>query len=179
MTVTIEKGGPLAVPLEDLKRYLGISLADEDAALTDLLRAASEAVERYLGLMLIARSVSEVRPASSAWGRLTMAPVRAIGAVEGLPADGAAFALPVEAYAIDIDGQGIGLVRVLNPGSAGRIRVSYQAGMAAATDEVPDAIQHAIVRLAGEWHARREGLEGELPASVAALLRPWRRMVLA
>ncbi|MBU0792651.1 MAG: hypothetical protein KJ752_01620, partial [Alphaproteobacteria bacterium] len=38
MTVTIEKGGPLAVPLEDLKRYLGISLADEDAALTDLLR---------------------------------------------------------------------------------------------------------------------------------------------
>ncbi|MCW2393692.1 MULTISPECIES: head-tail connector protein [unclassified Sphingobium] len=179
MSVIIEKGGPLAVPLEDLKQYLGVSLADDDAALTDLLRAASEAAEQYLGQMLIERAVTEVRGASGAWGRLTMAPVSATSSIEGLPADGAAFVLPVTAYTIDIDAQGAGWVRILNPGSAGRVRVTYRAGLALATDNVPDALQHAVVRLAGEWYARRDGLEGDLPASVVSLLRPWRRVHLA
>lgn len=49
MTVTIETGGPLAVPLDDLKAYLAISLDAEDLALTGLIRAASAAAERFLG----------------------------------------------------------------------------------------------------------------------------------
>ena len=176
MTVTIEKGGPLAVPLDDLKRYLGISLDDEDDVLSDLIRTASEMAEGFLGRMVIVRSVTEMRGAGSGWQRLVMQPVQAIGAVEGVPADGAAFALPVEAYAVDIGADGAASVRVVTPGSAGRVRVTYTAGMASVTDDVPDAIQHAIIRMAGELHARREGLEGELPASVTALLRPWRRV---
>jgi uncharacterized phiE125 gp8 family phage protein len=179
MTVTIAKGGPLAVPLDDLKAYLRISLTDEDAALTDLLHSASETAERFLGQMIVARTVDEVLPAGSGWRSLALRPVRSITAVTGIPAEGAEFALPVENYAIDIDAGGAGLVRVLNPGAAGRIRVTYLAGMASDDSAVPDAIQHAIVRLAGELNARREGLEPELPASVAALLRPWRRLALA
>ena len=42
MTVTIETGGALAAPLAGLKAYLRISGADEDALLTDLIRAASD-----------------------------------------------------------------------------------------------------------------------------------------
>ena len=103
-----------------------------------------------------------------------MRPVRAVTDVDGLPADGASFALPPTDYALDIDAQGTGWVRLHNAGSAGRIRVTYLAGLAADADEVPDAIQHAIVRMAGELHAQREGLEGKVPASVATLLRPWR-----
>ena len=179
MTVTIAKGGPLAVPLDELKAYLKISLTDEDDALADLLRTASEATERFLGQLVVARSVDEVLPAGSGWRTLAIRPVRSITAVTGIPAEGAEFALPVENYAIDIDVGGAGLVRVINPGAAGRVRVIYLAGMASDDSQVPDAIQHAIVRLAGELHARREGLETELPASVAALLRPWRRLALA
>lgn len=65
------------------------------------------------------------------------------------------------------------------PGLAGRVRVTYSAGMVEDASDVPDAIQHAIIRFAGELHASREGLEPELPASVVALLRPWRRLALA
>jgi uncharacterized phiE125 gp8 family phage protein len=179
MTVTIAKGGPLAAPLDDLKAYLRISLNDEDAALTDLIHSASEMAERFLGQLISARSVEEVLGARRGWQALAIRPVRSIIAVMGIPAEGAEFALPVGNYGLDIDPVGTGLVRVSNPGSAGRIRVTYMAGLASDGGEVPDAIQHGIVRLAGELHARREGLEAEMPASVAALLRPWRRMHLA
>lgn len=108
MTVTIAKSGPLAVPLDDLKAYLKISLTDEDDALTDLLRTASEAAERFLGQLVVARSVDEVLPAGSGWRTLAIRPVRSITAVTGIPAEGAEFALPVENYAIDIDAGGVG-----------------------------------------------------------------------
>jgi uncharacterized phiE125 gp8 family phage protein len=179
MTVTIEKGGPLTAPLDDLKAYLKISLDEEDAALTDLIRSASEAAERFLGQLIVARGVEEVLGVRTDWQKLSIRPVRSITSVIGIPADGPEFALAVANYAIDIDAGGTGWVRVSSPGSAGRVRVRYQAGLVSDEDDVPDAIQHAIVRLAGEWHAAREGLEAELPASVSALLRPWRRMVLA
>jgi hypothetical protein len=42
MTVTIESGGPLPASLDGLKAYLRISTADEDALLTDLIRAAGD-----------------------------------------------------------------------------------------------------------------------------------------
>lgn len=179
MIVTIDKGGPLAVPLADLKAYLGISLDGEDGLLTDLLRSASETAERFLGFMLVARTVDEILFARCGWQRLGAGPVRSITAVAGIPADGPEFPLPVEDHAVDIDANGAGWLRVVNPGSAGRVRVTYQAGMASDGSGVPDAVQHGIVRLAGEWHGRREGLESELPASVAALWRPWRRVHLA
>jgi uncharacterized phiE125 gp8 family phage protein len=179
MTLTIAKGGPLAVPLEDLKTYLKIGLDEEDAALTHLLHAAREVAERFLGHLLVARSVQEVLGVGQAWQKLAIRPVRSIGSVAGLDAEGAEFPLPVGGYAIDIDSGGTGWVRIVNAGAATRICVTYSAGLASSEAEVPDALQHAIVRMAGELHARREGLEGELPASVAAMLRPWRRMTLA
>lgn len=179
MTVTIAKGGPLAVPLADFKAYLKISLDEEDEALVDLIRTASEAVERFIGELVIVRAIDEVMSARSGWQKLAVRPVRSITGLIGIPAEGAEFALPVESYAIDIDAGGTGWLRILNPGSAGRVRVTYAAGTADDDGGVPDAIQHGILRLAGELHARREGLEMDMPASVAALLRPWRRMALA
>ena len=179
MTLTITKGEPLAVPLEDLKAYLKISLDEEDSALTDLLHVARETAERFLGQLIVARTVEEVLGARNAWAKLAIRPVRSIAAVVGIPPEGAEFALPVGDYAIDIDGGGTGWVRIANAGAATRIRVTYSAGLASSSAEVPDAVQHAIVRLAGELHAQREGLEAELPASVAAMLRSWRRMPLA
>ncbi len=60
MTVTIDRGGPLAVPLDALKAYLRIGLDEEDVALAELIRAASDAAERFLGQLLIARTVDEI-----------------------------------------------------------------------------------------------------------------------
>lgn len=179
MTVTIESGGPLAAPLDALKAYLRISRPDEDDVLTDLIRAASDVAERFIGQLIVERGVEEVLNVRGDWQRLAIRPVTAISAVRGIPAEGSEFALPVDAYAIDIDGSGDGWVRVTRPGAAGRVRVIYRAGLAAEAASVPDAIRHGIVRLAGDYHALREGVEPVPPASVAVLWRPWRRMRLS
>jgi len=179
MTVTIEPAAMLAAPLTALKTYLAISLDDEDEALADLIRAASEVAERYIGQLLIARTVTQILGVRSGWQKLAIRPVTGIIAVDGLPADGAAFALPADSYGTEIDAGGTGRIRIAMPGAAGRVRVRYTAGMASDAAGVPDAIRHGIIRLAGEYHARREGLEPDPPASVIALWRPWRRVQLA
>lgn len=178
MTVTIESGGPLAAPLDGLKAYLRITSDNEDALLTDLIRAATDVAERFIGQLLIVRGVEEMLAPSRAWRALAIRPVTGIDAVAGVPASGEAFALPVDAYAIDIDGNGDGWVRVSDAGEATRIHVSYQAGIAEDADGIPDAIRLGIIRLASDYHALREGVTPHPPASVAALWRPWRRMVL-
>ncbi|MBO9580736.1 MAG: phage head-tail connector protein [Sphingobium sp.] len=182
MTVTIENGGPLAAPLDALKAYLRISSTAEDDLLTDLLRAATDVAERFIGQLIIARGIEEMMEPSNAWRALAMRPVTAITAVAGVPASGPEFALGVDAYAVDIDGNGDGWLRVRDAGAAvqsfGRIHVSYRAGIAADADGVPDSIRLGIVRLAGDYHALREGVRAHPPASVTALWRPWRRMVL-
>jgi uncharacterized phiE125 gp8 family phage protein len=179
MTVTLEGTAPLAVPIDALKDYLRISRDDEDALLESLIRAASGAAERFIGAMLIVREVNETLGAAPDWRRLAMGPVRAITSLAGVPAEGSEFPLPVESYGIDIDGKGDGWVRVTRPGAAGRVRVTYEAGMANAVEDLPEPIRHGIIRFAGELHASREGLEVRAPSSVEALWRPWRRMRLS
>ena len=178
MTVTIESGGPLAAPLEALKAYLRISAYDEDDLLADLIRAATDVAERFIGQLLIERDVEEMLAPSPDWRALAIRPVTSIIAVTGVPASGAEFALGLDGYSVDIDGHGDGWLRVRDAGEATRIHVTYRAGIAADAESVPDSIRLGIVRLAGDYHALREGMDARPPASVAALWRPWRRMVL-
>lgn len=179
MTVTLESGAPLAVSLDVLKSYLRISRDDEDVLLESLIRAATDAAERFTGQVLAARGVTEDIAASVAWKRLSIGPVRSIGAVAALAADGGTSVLGPDGYVTDIDGNGDGWLRVMQTSGAKRVRVTYQAGMAGDAAGLPEGIRHGIVRLAGEYHASREGLEAKPPASVAALWRPWRRMRLS
>ncbi|HEX7820320.1 MAG TPA: phage head-tail connector protein [Sphingobium sp.] len=183
MTVTMESAATPVVALDDLKRYLKISLGDDDALLGELLRAATDMAERFTGQILVDRAVAEVMPVTGEWQRLSIRPVRAVTGVVAIPATGAEFALAVEAYAIDIDRNGDGWVRVVRQGAAAgmgaRVRVAYRAGIAADGAGVPEAIRHGIIRLAGEYHASRDGLEVRPPAAVSALWRPWRRMRLS
>ncbi|MET0136998.1 MAG: phage head-tail connector protein [Sphingobium sp.] len=179
MTVTMESAATPVVALDELKDYLKISLADDDALLADLLFAATDMAERFTGQILVDRPVAEVMPVTGEWQRLSIRPVRSVTGMTGLPAEGAEFALAVDAYAIDIDRNGDGWVRVSRQGAAGRVRVVYRAGIAADGAGVPEAIRHGIIRLAGEYHASRDGLEVRPPAAVSALWRPWRRMRLS
>ena len=87
------------------------------------------------------------------------------------------FPLPVASYAIDIDPSGNGWVRVSQPGAAGRMRVTYAAGMAADAAQVPDVLRQGIIMLAAHLHRERDrDVPLDPPAAVAALWRPWRRM---
>ncbi|MDP3906339.1 phage head-tail connector protein [Novosphingobium sp.] len=167
--------------LTELKDWLGITTSTDDAQLTSLLRAALDLCEGFTGSMPLQQVCEAVLPVSAGWQDLPARPVQAITLVEGIPAEGARFAVPTADYALDLTADGGGRVRVLNPGAAGRIAVRFSAGLAADWSALPEALRHGAVRLAAHQYRQREGAEdGAMPpAAVAALWRPWRRLRLA
>jgi uncharacterized phiE125 gp8 family phage protein len=166
--------------LSDLRAWLRVECEDEDPLLLALIAAGVRHAEAFTGMALIARPGVARIAASSDWKRLPVTPVRSITAVTGIPAEGASFVLPAGDYAVDIDSYGDGWVRVMNAGAAGRIDVSFTAGLAETWEDLPEPVRLAALRLTGYLHANRDGdVDGGPPAAVAALLRPWRRMRLS
>ena len=179
------EGEALVLPPEAAgaaKGFLRVERGDEDELIASLVAAAAELCEGFVGQALIARGFTETLPASRAWQRLSRRPVRSIGAVEALMLDGDSEALASDGYAIDIDSDGDGWVRLTSPGEARRIRIGYQAGAAAGWAELPAALRHGIARLAAHFYTRRTAESGRPdetpPAAVTALWRPYRRMRL-
>jgi uncharacterized phiE125 gp8 family phage protein len=179
------EGEALVLPPEAAgaaKALLRVERADEDGLIGSLAAAAAELCESFTGQALLARGFVETMPASRAWQRLSRTPVRAITLVEALPAEGPAEPLPIGAYAIDIDANGDGWVRLAEPIEPRRIRVGYQAGVAGGWADLPAALRHGIVRLAAHFYTIRAA-EGPRPAdpppaAVTALWRPYRRLRL-
>lgn len=174
--LTIE---PLAAPPEaagEAKTYLRITGADEDELVARLVRVAAELCEQFTGQALLARAVVETVEAAQAgrWRRLGRSPVRSITSVEGASEGGEPVALPPDAYAIDIDANGDGWIK---PAAAGSLRVTYQAGLAAAWETLPEPLRHGAIRMAAHLYAHRDAARGDgPPAAVTALWRPWRRL---
>ena len=165
--------------LAELKDWLGITRAGDDAQLTTLLRAALDACEDFTGLMPLQQSCSEVLRASGGWEVLATSPVQAITAVTGLVADGSSFVFAANAYQLELDADGGGRVRVAMPGAAGRVLVNFVAGLSADWPSLPDQLRHGMMRLAAQQYHQRED-DGAAamtpPAAVAALWRPWRKL---
>ena len=179
MGMTSISPGALAAPVDELKAYLRIETSGEDALLAGLLRSAAALCEQFVGQWLIAREAEETLSVCAAWQKLAARPVGAILSVTGVPGEGEAFALPAGSYAVDIDRNGDGWVKVGAPGAAARIRVRYRAGLAGEINGLPEPIRQGIVRLSAEQYARRDGGDADPPAAVAALWRPYRRMRLS
>ena len=160
--------------LEEAKAYLRVETGAEDALIETMVTAARDVCEAFVGGPLVRRELTATVAADGAWQRLETAPVWAIGAVEAVDDAGTATALPASAYAIDIDARGEGWVRA--PGT-GRVRVTYQAGLAADAAAVPAPLTQGVIRLAAHLYTVRD--TGQTPpAAVTALWRPWRRMRL-
>ncbi len=167
--------------LGDLKAWLAITTPGDDAALSALLATALETCEGFTGAMPLAQLCEEILPASRTWQRLATGPVQAVTWVEGIPAGGARFAIPVTDYAVDLDADGGASFRLVQPGEAERVAVRFTAGMVAGWAELPDSLRHGVLRLAAHHYRQRESDSPQAmpPAAVAALWRPWRRMRVA
>ena len=179
------EGEALVLPPEAAgaaKGFLRVERAEEDGLIGSLAAAAAELCESFTGQALLARSFAETLAASRAWQRLARTPVRSIVSVEALPPEGPAEPLANSLYAIDIDAQGDGWVRLTGPHEVRRIRVGYEAGVAGAWADLPAALRHGIARLAAHFYTVRtaEGARpaDPVPAAVAALWRPYRRLRL-
>jgi uncharacterized phiE125 gp8 family phage protein len=181
------EGDALVLPVDALaeaKALLRAGDSGEDALIAAIATGAAALCERFTGQVLIARSFRQLldRPhpgREPGWRRLARTPVRTIGPVETLGADGTATALAVPDYAVDIDANGDGWVRAGR--AAGRLRVGYEAGLAADWAGIPAPLRQGILRLAAHLYTFRADAEaqGAPPAAVTALWRPWRRLRLS
>jgi uncharacterized phiE125 gp8 family phage protein len=165
--------------LDELKQWLAIRSATDDAALLRTLRTALDMCEAFIGAAALPCTFEETLPAACDWQALSTRPVSAIVAVSGLTAQNMRTTLPVDAYEIDIDAEGAGRVRLLRDIGTARMVVRAAAGIAPSWDLLPDGLRHGLVRLAAHtWRARDTASDAGPPAAVAALWRPWRRMRL-
>jgi len=174
-----------AAALAEAKALLRAADAGEDALIAELLESAALLCERFTGQALLARGFRETIGGaatdwrrSRGWHRLGRSPVRAITLVEAIDGGGAAVALAPADYAIDLDSNGDGWVRPAAP--AARLRVRFEAGMAAEWPVLPAPLRHGILRLAAHLYTFRTdaGAVAEPPAAVTALWRPYRRLRL-
>ena len=168
-----------AVTMSEAQAYVRIETGEEEAVLAGLIRTASAVCEEFLNRVVIARDFALDVPASGAWERVPMTPVRAISSVESVNAAGVATALTSSGYSIDIDCSGDGWVRLCQPTDGSRVRVTGSAGMASSENEVPEPIRQGVLRLVAHLFTSRDGPAGDPPAAVTALWRPYRRLRLA
>lgn len=162
------------VTISEAQAFARIETGAEEAVLAGLVRTASALCEAFLGQVVIARPFAETVSASMQWRRLEVMPVRAIdGAAQG------GIALPVTAFASDIDSTGCGWFRATDGSVTGLVTVSGSAGMAIDCNGVPEPIRQGVLRLVAHLFTGRDGDGGEVPAAVTALWRPYRRIRLA
>jgi uncharacterized phiE125 gp8 family phage protein len=185
--------GPAAEPisLAEAKAHLRIDGNDEDALLASLIAAARMAVERTLSLALITESWSLYL---DGWPRsgtivLPIQPAQAVTAVRVYDPDDEPATVNSETYSVDVLSEPARLVlsagavqlspaRLLNA-----FEVAFTAGYGDEASDVPDPLRHAIKLLVAHWFEQREPVvlgaaAQEVPATVAGLLLPYRRVRL-
>jgi len=175
-----------AAALAELKAWLAITTAADDAALSTLVAAALDLFEAFTGIMPLVAQCEELLPARAGECAQALAtrPVRAVSLVEAIAADGTRQALPSAAYALEPQADGAMRIRLSDPGPASRIAVRFTAGMAEEWGALPAPLRHGVIRLAAHQFRRRDDGEGQgegaqPPAAIAGLWQPWRRIRLA
>ena len=157
------------------RAFLRSDAAGEDALVERLAAAAIQLGEAFTGTLFVRRGCEDVVAATRGWQPLAAVPVVAISGVTGLVSDGAPFVLSPADFAIDIDSEARGWVRVLHAGAATRVAVAYRAGLAETWDMLPAPIAQGTVALIAHLFDDRAGATLP-PAAVVALWRPYRRM---
>jgi len=178
--------------LNELKAFLRIEHNDDDANLASFLRTSIGLCEQFIGQILVNRHLESRENIGRDWARLPGRPVTAILSVSQQQADGTVTPLPAESYAIDIDVDGDGWVRMAASeefpgqgsggaeyGGAGRLIVAYRSGMAADWNDVAEPLRQGIIRLSAHLYTHRDDQESRgLPSAVSALWKPYRRIRL-
>ena len=93
--------------LHELKAWLRIDTAQEDALLFAQIRAAVDMAGRFMGQPLLATDCAEDLPATTGWQRLGVGGVLSI--TDALAVDAP---LPAHAWEMDIDRHGVGWIRL-------------------------------------------------------------------
>lgn len=187
--VAILTSAPQAEPvtLDEARLFARIDGTAEDAAVTQMIRAARTDVESRTGRALVTQGWRIVRDGVPRGGvvRLAPAPVQTVYAVTVYGDDGAPQVVPAADYEVDLASSPGRLV--FSTSWAGRavngLEIDLTAGYGAPA-AVPAPLKHAILMLVAYWYEQREAalvgaVAGPVANGVAALCAPYRMARLA
>lgn len=175
---TSAEPGEAPVNLNEARGWLRLGATIDDAVVAQLVRAATNICEAFIGQWLIARAAEEIVPLDGGAIRLGARPVVAVDDVALLLPGGGALLLDEADYRVSIARDGTASVAIHESGEAAQARIGYRAGMAAGANGIPEAIRQGIVRMTQHLHEARDGGGAAPPAAIAALWQPWRRLTL-
>ncbi|MDB5569075.1 MAG: hypothetical protein JWN93_258 [Hyphomicrobiales bacterium] len=177
------------ISLAQAKAWLRVTGADEDDLIAGLVVAARTLVETVTRTALLAQTWRVVLDAWPADGlRVPLAPFRSVVALRTLAADGAEQIVPASSYVVDASPAEARVRFLVAPAQPGRsvagAEMDLVVGFAAAPEEVPEPLRHAVRLLLARWYEQRgdagtDSAAERLPGAVAALLAPYRRVRLS
>ncbi|WP_421792259.1 head-tail connector protein [Hyphobacterium sp.] len=182
---------PVALP--DAKAFLRVGTAAEDDLILQLIASTRQRVEAEIGRALISRTYLEALDrwdvpgriaANGQQFRLLMPPLVSVSSVTVFDADGTGEVWNAANYFVDTQSDPGRIVPVSGgfprPGrEAAGIEIVFEAGYGPASDDVPEALREAVMRLAADAYLNREGrTERPLPMAVQSLLAPFKRVRL-
>jgi uncharacterized phiE125 gp8 family phage protein len=178
---------PAAEPLSltEAKAFLRVEHGDDDDVIGALVASARIHIEAQTRRALITQHWRLVLDAWPADGRLKVwpAPLAALDAARVYDDSGAAATLDLQSFVIDKAGSQLVFApwAMAQPGrAAAGIEVDVAAGYGDAPGDVPEPLRHAVRLLIAHWYENRgiAGPGGTLPATVAALIAPYRMLSL-
>jgi uncharacterized phiE125 gp8 family phage protein len=178
------------VTLAEAKAYLRVEHDDDDDVIAALVAGARMHVEAQTRRALITQTWRLARDIWPPDGRLAVVPVplNAVAAARIYDEDGAPQAIDTQAFTID-KGAAPAIVAFApwslpGPGRAvAGIELDVEVGYGDAGTDVPQALRQAIKLLVAHWYENRGLIAvghtvAVLPASVAALIAPYRVLSL-
>lgn len=173
------------VSLAELRDWLRVDAASEDAILANLIATARLALEGCTRRGFIQQVWRFTYHTSSLDGllRLPLGPLRGVLALRCYDGAGAATTLPATSCELVQDDQRPA-VRLVDSAAraAARCDLDVSIGYGEAAADVPAPLRQAILMLATNWHARR-GDHPEtsvtIPRAITTLVGPYRRARLA
>ncbi len=184
----------LAVSVEEAKEQIRLLNSDHDAPIERLIKAATEAVERYTGRALITQTwrlaldefpcrylntqqrnhyqypTNEIR--------LPRPPLLAITSIVYVDQDGNDQTISNTLYNATADLEparvepAYGQVWPVARCEREAVRVTYTAGYGADSSSVPEAIRHAILLMVAQWFAYREPV-GDVQSFTVPMSAKW------
>ncbi|MGL4240182.1 MAG: head-tail connector protein [Beijerinckiaceae bacterium] len=172
---------PLSLP--EVKRFLRIDHADDDALVQGLVKAARQRVEARTGRALISQTWRIVLDAWPYSGRvaLPILPISSVMAVRLLDGLGGSqtVAPPVYNLVAGAEPPVIDCSQIPNPGKPrDGIEIDVTAGYGAAATDVPEPLRQAMRLMVGHAYTAAgpdgRGPAGREPADIDALIAPYR-----
>ena len=157
------------ISLAEAKLFLRIDEDDEDALVVALIAAARTAIEEATNRSLLSQNwtLTTDHVNAEAQIQLPRGPVATISTISALDAQGNATPLTNNDWVLLAGGR----LLLKNTATGAAFRVQYQAGYASAS-AVPAPLVQAVRMLCGHLYEDRGATE--LPASVAAMIAPFR-----